>query len=407
LTADAHLALAWNWSQPLPTPGPEPAPYQALALWADPSPNDRELAALLGAAHDAPWQRWVSLQPLPREAHPLDARAGDLVRRMVAAKAQRADAIFCADPFDPQTGLMNPDGTPGELFLPWRTTALCLAGAKHVGSLTLPGGSRAEVFADDRNGAIVLDSETPIVEPFDAGPGAQRLDVWGRPNPVGETIEVGPLPVFLVGLSAPLVRWQMGVQFAADKLPSVVGRPHATVLRAANEFPRAVSGRATIVAPDGWRVEPRQFNFHLAAGEPLAQPLQIILPPSAAAGRQQLQVDFELQADVPHRFRVFRFIEVGLGDLAITVSSRLDDRGQLEVAQRLINNSDSAVSVRCQLNVPGRRPLKSQVLQLGQGADLKVYRLPDGRELLGQTLWLRAEEINGPRTLNYRFVAGQ
>ena len=37
--------------------------------------------------------------------------------------------------------------------------------------------------------------------------------------------------------------------------------------------------------------------------------------------------------------------------------------------------------------------------------DEKLYRLADGKELIGQTLWLRAQEIGGPRVLNYRFPA--
>jgi hypothetical protein len=36
--------------------------------------------------------------------------------------------------------------------------------------------------------------------------------------------------------------------------------------------------------------------------------------------------------------------------------------------------------------------------------DVKTYRLQNGKELLGKTLWLRAEEIDGRRVLNYRFV---
>jgi hypothetical protein len=36
---------------------------------------------------------------------------------------------------------------------------------------------------------------------------------------------------------------------------------------------------------------------------------------------------------------------------------------------------------------------------------VQVYRLPAGKELLGQTLWIRAEEINGPRVFSYRFRA--
>jgi hypothetical protein len=57
------------------------------------------------------------------------------------------------------------------------------------------------------------------------------------------------------------------------------------------------------------------------------------------------------------------------------------------------------------LYIPDRRRLMTQVIELTRDRDRKIYRLPEGTELLGKTLWLRAEEINGNRTLNRRFVA--
>ncbi len=49
--------------------------------------------------------------------------------------------------------------------------------------------------------------------------------------------------------------------------------------------------------------------------------------------------------------------------------------------------------------------MATQVLEHGRGNDVKLYRVPSGSELVGKTLWLRAEEINGRRILNYRFTA--
>ena len=86
------------------------------------------------------------------------------------------------------------------------------------------------------------------------------------------------------------------------------------------------------------------------------------------------------------------------------ISSQLNEKGQLEVAQRFVNDSPDRVSFRFQLFAPGRRRLKAQVIGLDHGQDLKIYRLADGRELIGKDLWLRAEEIDGPRSLNYRLT---
>ena len=79
--------------------------------------------------------------------------------RMMAAKIHGAEGIFCPDPFDPERGLLEPDGTPGELLLPWRTAALLLGGARRVGTLELPGGSPNEVFSRGHDAVMVIWSD--------------------------------------------------------------------------------------------------------------------------------------------------------------------------------------------------------------------------------------------------------
>ena len=61
-------------------------------------------------------------------------------------------------------GIMNADGTPGELFLVWRTAALALAGAECLGSIQLPSGSRNLVFAHGEDAMMVVWSDHPADE---------------------------------------------------------------------------------------------------------------------------------------------------------------------------------------------------------------------------------------------------
>jgi hypothetical protein len=102
---------------------------------------------------------------------------------------------------------------------------------------------------------------------------------------------------------------------------------------------------------------------------------------------------------------VYRRIDVGSGDVYIEVVTRLNDRQELEVEQHLVNDAPAPVSFRCHLFAPNRRRQKTQIIGLGHGRDVNTYRLPDGDQLIGKTLWLRAEQIDGARVLNYRFVA--
>ena len=72
--------------------------------------------------------------------------------------------------------------------------------------------------------------------------------------------------------------------------------------------------------------------------------------------------------------------------------------------QRCENTSSEPVTLPCNLFAPGQRRLRWQVPNLASGSDEHVYRLSDGERFRGQTLWVRAEEVGGPRVLSYRFV---
>ena len=83
----------------------------------------------------------------------------------------------------------------------------------------------------------------------------------------------------------------------------------------------------------------------------------------------------------------------------------MNDQGELEIEQRLTNETDKAVSFKCFLYAPDRLPIVTQVVEQGRGTDTKSFRLPNGAELLGKTLLLRADEIAGQRIINVRFTA--
>ncbi|MGA2034450.1 MAG: hypothetical protein ABSG68_19565 [Thermoguttaceae bacterium] len=410
---DARIGVGWDWHAGLPKAAVTAAPPRPcchfLALPADRSLTDEQLAARLDATRDAQVLRWVTLEALPREGSPTAARAENLVKRMLLAKMHGAEGIFYADPLDSRHGLINQDGTPGELFLPWRTAALRLGGARYHGSLQLAGGSSAPVFLRGGEAVVALWNDRAVEEPVRLGDEIRQSDLWGASLPLQHDgsqrrISVGRLPTFLLGLSEPLARWQVDCGLARDRIASIAGQSQQNSLRINNGFSCRVSGRVTVTGPAQWRIEPPESRFQLAPGAQAELPLEIALLPNALTGRQSLHLDFEIQADRAYRFRVHRSLEVGLGDVLLEAAARLNGQGQMEVRQRLVNHGQQEVSFRCTLLAPDRRAQTSQVVALMRGEDTKTYRLPDGEELLGKTLWLRAEEVDGPRVLNYRLV---
>ncbi len=405
---EIHLGFGWRaLNQP---PADKNPPWEFLQLSATPSLTASELATYLPALEQPKVLSWVSVQPLDRDAYSTETRAGDLIHRMLAAKVAGAEGIFVPRPFDPQSGLMNTDGTPGEMLLPWRTTALALTGAEYLGSMQLPSGSRNHIFVRDDEVVMIVWADRPVEEVLYLGDDVRQVDVWGRmtrprDDDGQQVIEVGPLPSFVTGLCQSVVRWNMSVRFERERLPSVCGVPHANALTIKNFFPQGIGGQARLVGPDVWKISPRTIDFKLSIGEEAQQPFTVALPLDAASGRQPIRIDFEISADRHYQFSVYRHLDVGMDDITIDATSQLNDKGELEVVQQVTNRTPEAVSFKCMLFAPNRRRMMSQVIELRQDRDTKVYRLPKGEALIGETLWLRAEEIGGQRTLNFRFVA--
>ena len=409
---DLHLGLAWGWMNQLPEAGPGKPPWRFLNFSADPPLTDRELASYLAATKQSGVQRWALIEPLSKDHYPLDVRLNDLLRQVMTCKVHGAEGIFVTEPFSTNHGLLDDNGTPGELFLPWRTAALMLAGANYVGTLQLPGGSQNLVFSRGGQATMVVWNTQPASEILYLGEEVTQVDPWGRKSTPQkqehqQVLQVGMIPLFVTGVNEFIARWCMDFVLERNRLSSVFGVRHKNGFALKNPFPRGISGTAELVTPDGWIVEPRQTRFRLGPGEGFRQPFELMFPFDARSGRRTVRMDFNVQADRAYRFSVYRHIDVGLRDVYIEITTRLNAQGELLVDQRFINETSQGVSFNCELFVPDRQRQRTQITGMGQGRDLKTYRLPDGKQLIGKTLWLRAEEIGGSRVLNYRFVAEQ
>ena len=190
---DTRIGIPWNWNTPLPSQ--EELPQGFLSIRSNKRLSGPELINKLLASQRSGMTRWVMLKPLPKPrlsehenkedfARKSEERGADLVKRMVAAKIGGAEAIFAFDVFDEQYGLLNKNGSPTLLFLPWRTTALALQGTEFLGSFNMPSGSRNFVFA--REGEVVMiiwnddTSASETVEEIYLGQKVTATDVWGR-----------------------------------------------------------------------------------------------------------------------------------------------------------------------------------------------------------------------------------
>ena len=405
-----RLGFAWRWINDLPAA--EHPPWSFVSPSIDPPLTAAELSEYLSQANKTKGrtQIWLSLRPLADEAYSLDVRVRDLVERMLAAKIGGADRIFVPDPLDVQRGLMYSDGTPRELMVVWRTAATLLAGAEYVGSIHMPNGSQNHVFARDGQAVMVVWNDKPTREVIYLGDSIEQIDPWGRSRRAEneghrQIVEVGRLPSFLTGVNEPIARWRMAFRFNNDRLRSIFARPQNTSYKFTNTFDKTINGVVAVVGPKFWDIRPTSVNVRLPSGVSHTKDLRVQLGADSNSGQHPVRVDFEVAADRNYRFSVYRTIQVGLDDIQIEVSTSLSADGALVVVQQITNNTEDKVNFNCLLFAPNRRRERQQVIGLGRGKSTNTFVIPDGQELIGQTLWLRAEEIGGERILNFNVEA--
>ncbi|WP_166831047.1 hypothetical protein [Thalassoroseus pseudoceratinae] len=362
--------------------------------------------------------RWLTLRPLSASSATIDERAADLVRQMVAAKIAGADRIFFGETVDESDGLLTPDGSPTQLFLPWRTAAIALQGATYLGSLQMPYGSKNHVFEHPQGDVVcVIWNEEPVIEEFYLGDPSQVVatTVWGEPKDIPsdpqsnrQQLAIGPMPLIVRGCSAPITKWRLAIQFAKGRLPSETGI-HEDAIIGRNPFPQGVRGTVTVSGPSEWEIEPGTIPFQLGAGESFRKSMLVTLPLLVTLGPQWTALDFELEADRLYQFRVYRPYTIGLGDIEIRVTDRKLANGTLEVELELINNikPEAELDFECSLFVPGMKRERVLMTKLGQGTGTKLFTIPNANRYFGKEFWIRAEQLDGRRVLNYRWRIGR
>ena len=406
---DVNLGFGWGWINQLPANDGKDVPWRFLALSANPPLTHQELPVYLQHSEGTGARRWLVFEPLSRDHYSHDARILDLVRRMISAKINGVEGMFIADPFDAKRGLMRKDGTPDDLFLPWRTTALMLGGAEFNGSIRLPRGSQNRVFSRGDETIMVVWNDTPGKEVVFMGDDAQQVDLWGHRNAPAndefrQVFEVGRIPIFITGVDQGIVRCRQSFSFEKDQIPSVLERRHQNTFRITNPFDRGVTAVAQLRVEEDWDIVPQRMTFRIDRGQSVEQPFQINLPRTHTAGRHHVRVDLAVEGEVNRKFSIYRHIDIGYGDVSVEFVTGLNARGELEIEQRFVNDSKRPVSFRCLLFVPGRRMRKTDVIGLAYNRDVQTYIFPNGEELMGQTASFVATEIDGPGRLRYSIV---
>lgn len=404
------IGVQWPW--PVTAPIPTDIRDFVVTLSDSESSNSDWISDAIGNSDRHTTRRWVLLKQNGNEPE-AEARAVQMIRQMIAACLSGADGIFMGDIFDTERGLVRSDGAPNALFLPWRTAALSLRGARHLGSFQLPDAPINHVFARGDEAIVIFTSDTKRQAEVALGDRARVLDIWGRPQTIERkgdkhVVTFSRSPVFCVGCSEPLARWRLEVGFEKGRMASEYGG-HEDAIVGRNTFREQVTGQVTLKLPRDWEAEPASWTIDLAPGESFRLPTTITLPENASLGKAEAVVSFNVTTSRRHRFEVLRAFEIGLGDVIVDVFDRPIADGRLEIEQIVINRTQplEVLDFKCNLSVGGHKSQTQYVTRLGKGRDRKVYYLPSAEALRGHELWLNLKQVGGRRNLNKRLIIGE
>lgn len=402
---DIQLGINWHWLQAIPARGNTPWDFYSNSV--DEPLTAEELKYYLGTDANPNKPYWTTLQPLNRSDYDLETRVRDLVMRMVEVKIGNGIA-FVPRPFSDEDGLMKNDGTPGELFVPWRVTSNHLAGMNYLGRIQLPNGSENVIFANEETATMIVWNEADTTETLYLGDEVEVCSLWGihtKPEQEGhrQMISVGRWPSFVTGLDPNVAKFRMNLRFDRERLASIFGQRQYAGIIFDNEFPRGASGSMRLDSEELWG-KPIEMRFKVAAGMEFHREFPVQLRAFASTGTHKVRIDVVLDSENRKQFSVFRDIEVGFG--LIEMQHRLErvENGAVIVHVTVINNSYQTMNFDCYMLVPTQRRQRKQIMYLGNGRATIEFVIYDPAELDGAPVWLRAEEIRGNRVLNDQIV---
>jgi hypothetical protein len=404
--------IGFFWEEKIPIPPRNNDLDTFLSLNTRPETSLQEILKQVQATDGSGHQRWILIRPISGQTDTLTARAADLIKKLTIAKVSGVEAIFLPDVFDADYGLLHPDGSPKELYLPWRTSCMALQNAKFIGQLRLPNGSENYVFSKNNEAIIVVWNNVPTEENIYLGVDVYGETMWGNTftitnNPQGEHVfKASTEPLILRGCSDKVLRWMLAISFKRGKLPST-SEFHAEELRGVNTFTNGISGSVTLVGPKDWEIDPKTFTFALEKDEIYKFPLYIKIPLSTNLGKLPLRMDYVIEDDIVYKFSVLFDYEIGVDDLKLDVKVFPGkEPNQLVLEQIIINNTNppELLDFRCSLDIPERRRQEKTITKLGSGQEIKrTYYINNVDQLKERKFKVRAEQVDGKRVLNYLY----
>ena len=355
---------------------------------------------------------WMSLTPIDASDYSLSVRVQDLVSRMVGIAgipATKGLTAWVSNPADSAVGILNSDGGPREMFLPFRSTAAALSGMRQIGSLPIESLGVNYLIVSGANAKLIVWSSQTTTAQLYLGDDVSARDVWGRTVPV-ETIKTanGPeqrliidrWPIIIDDIDVRVATWRMGIRLDEDRIDPLLGQTQELKVRFANSLSNSINGLVNVIAPSILAEETlTSFEIDGDTSSIISVPVQI--RPDVNTSAASIQLEFSILGEKPVTFVVDQKIQVGTSDFEFEIRYEIDNENRLILFIDAVNHQSTPHSFDCMLLIPNRPRERTQITGFRDRVT-KLIVLENAAELMGKTLWLRCEQISTNRILNYR-----
>lgn len=358
----------------------------------------------------------LSLQALDRDQYGREMQIRDFAQRFAYALSSAADRIDLPLPFDAEPDAAGEDGAllrqPQEMLLVLRTLTMMLGNARFLGRVPLADNVEAFLFDRDGQGLLMMwsrgseRSARELAINFGARPVC--VDLWGNVTPLltaGDAgrgkarLHVGPMPVFIVGINAEMMRLRSSVGWNNDRVESSF-RPHVRKLTFTNPYRTAISGQVRLSGPNGWTLSPPVLQFSLNPGETLRRDVTIEFPYNSFAGVKPVTVEFALSGEQETSFTVPAPLKLGLSDVGLQTIA-LRDGTDVVVQQIITNYGEKPIDYSAFAVFPGQARQERLVTQLAPGrTTIKKYRFEGVQQQQATRVRSGIRELDGTRILN-------
>ncbi|MEE2935325.1 MAG: hypothetical protein VYA84_04930, partial [Planctomycetota bacterium] len=203
-----------------------------------------------------------------------------------------------------------------------------------------------------------------------------------------------------------LLAFRMSVSVAPKQLDSLLGRKQALTVEFTNPTSESLIGKLRVLKPSTWQMDDPTREWEVLARKSVSTEFDLVLSNSAKVGKYEIPIQFTLETIPPKVLTTYHRVGVGPTGLEINVKTRLLPSNQLQVEVELINRSDHKQSYDCMMFATPDRQYQRQFITVQRGETVNrsvIWR--NGDELVGKSMLLRADEQDGPRILNYPFIA--